>query len=138
MLNVVHFTTNANTFPLSPCSSDTGKWIQPGGDIEKGERIEQALKRELLEEAGLEIEVGAFAHFEEDFFYCDPLNLAIQSYLFFYYCNAKTDHLLPRQSKQEEGEPEWVKIDTLAPDDFQTRSDVILRLARLTSNIRDD
>ncbi len=111
-------------------SHDTRKWMQPGGGIEKGEHIEQALKRELLEEAGLEIKVGNFAHFEEDFFYYDPLDLAIQGYLFFYYCTAKTDRLHPPQPKDEEGEPAWVDIHTLSPDDFQTHGDLILQLAR--------
>jgi len=35
-----------------------GKWDLPGGTLEKGELIKEALKREVLEETGLEIEVG--------------------------------------------------------------------------------
>jgi len=38
-----------------------GKWAAPGGAVELGETAEQAVKREALEETGLEIQVGKIA-----------------------------------------------------------------------------
>lgn len=35
-----------------------GKWTFPGGFVERGEVAEEAARREALEEAGLEVEVG--------------------------------------------------------------------------------
>ena len=36
----------------------SGKWHIPGGKVKTGESDEQALKREMMEELGVEVEVG--------------------------------------------------------------------------------
>ena len=40
-------------------SHDAGKWEIPGGKVKKGEFFDQALKREFMEETGLEINIDS-------------------------------------------------------------------------------
>jgi len=42
-----------------------GLWSVPGGKVERSEYLSDALKREVIEETGLEIEVGELAGFFE-------------------------------------------------------------------------
>ena len=43
----------------SKSSHDAGKWEIPGGKVKKHEYFDEALKREFLEETGLEINIDA-------------------------------------------------------------------------------
>jgi len=47
-----------------------GKWAFPGGKVEKGQNVLEALKREVLEEVGLEIEDSR--RFLNDFTFLRP------------------------------------------------------------------
>lgn len=108
----------------------TGKYHLPGGGIEPGERMEEALKREVREETGIEIEVGQFVRFKEEFFYYDPLDKAFHSFLFFYVCRPKTFDLVDdSQVDDEEAEkPRWVDKSSLQAEDFNSHGEVILEI----------
>ena len=55
--------------------SDNGFWGLPGGAVEVGESVEQAVKREVMEETALVVEVKRLVGV-----YSDPLRYNISSY----------------------------------------------------------
>lgn len=86
-----------------------GEWVMPGGKIDLGEPIVAALKREVWEEVGLEVEVGGLIdifehvtpgadnyHFIIIYYLCTPL-----------YCDVNHNHA-------EVAEACWVHQDDLA------------------------
>ena len=110
----------------------TGKYHLPGGGIHIGERMEETLKREVLEETGIEIDVMRFAHFEEVFFYYDPSDSAYHGLHFYFLCRPKTLRLLADDQVDDESaeQPRWVKILDLHPEGFQYHGDVVLELVK--------
>ena len=108
----------------------SGKYHPPGGGINLGERMEDTLKREVWEEAGIEIEVVRFAHFEELFFYYDPSGTAYHGLHFYYLCRPKTRALLDDTLVDDDAaeKPRWVDIQGLQAQDFQTHGEIIIAM----------
>jgi 8-oxo-dGTP pyrophosphatase MutT (NUDIX family) len=108
----------------------TKRYVLPGGGIHKGEAIQGALVREIREETNIEVTVGEFLHFETDFFYYDPLELAIHGFLFFYRCFPLSIELNIPDYPPDEGleMPMWVDIAHLQADQFQTHGEITMKL----------
>lgn len=98
----------------------TGRFSFPGGGVEIGEKIKNALKREIKEEIGAEIKIGEFLQFQESFGYYDPYDEAYQNISFFFLCDLKENKPFKNMIEEnEEINPEWVDISSLKIKDFQ-------------------
>ncbi|SDL88851.1 NUDIX hydrolase [Sediminibacillus halophilus] len=54
---------------LAVIETENGKFFLPGGGIEAGETHQECLKREAIEEMGMEIAVGSFIGCAQQYFY---------------------------------------------------------------------
>ncbi len=117
---------NGNALLLN--TTHTGTYSLPGGGIEIGEAIEDALKREVREETGLEIEVIRFYRFEEQFFYYDPADVAFHSFLFFYVCHPKTVEIRHDLEINDDSVdlPRWIRIEELENQHFHNHGHLVL------------
>jgi nucleoside triphosphatase len=95
------------------------RWVVPGGHIELGERIEQALRREVKEETGLEIYGIEFLLYQE--FVYDEAFWERRHFIFFdFQCRTDMEDVRLNSEAQEY---QWVAVEKALklPIDAYTR-----------------
>jgi nucleoside triphosphatase len=86
-----------------------GKWVIPGGHVDLGERIEDAVRREVKEETNLDVYDVEFVCFQE-FIYGDGFWKKKHFIFFDYACKTdSTDAML----NEEAQEYTWVSLEDL-------------------------
>jgi 8-oxo-dGTP pyrophosphatase MutT (NUDIX family) len=108
----------------------TGKYFLPGGGLEIGEKVEDAVRREVKEEAGIIVKDLEFSFFNERFFYYDHEDLAWQVHAFVYKCKVESDQSsagFVGDIYELNEKPIWVEIDTLTADDFHVTGEEIIK-----------
>ena len=109
-----------------PSDVHFGKYVGPGGKLEKGESPHQSMLREVFEETGCALEIDRLAFIHENFFIGDdeigPLNGLICHELAFYYLMKwNLNYQIKSCGKTIDGLAEelvWLEIDKLSTQEI--------------------
>lgn len=87
-----------------------GRWSIPGGLVDVGEALEEALKREVLEETGLEVEVGPLVEVLDRIIYDGDMQVQYHYVLVDFLCRAGAGE--PKVASDVE-ETKWYELEAL-------------------------
>lgn len=105
-----------------------GKYVVPGGHVELGERLEEAVVRETKEETGLDVYDIEFINFQQ--FIYDPAFWKRRHFIFFdYACRTESTQV---QLNDEAEEHVWVTLEEAAqlPLDIYTWTSIEILIER--------
>ncbi|MDA3814861.1 MAG: NUDIX domain-containing protein [Patescibacteria group bacterium] len=86
----------------------------PGGGVNVDETIEDALRREFLEETGLSVKVGEIVHCESSFFVLPYTKKPVNSILIYYFCEKIGGEIniknFDKYEKEYAKKAEWINL----------------------------
>jgi mutator protein MutT len=88
-----------------------GEWSLPGGRVEVGETLREALVREVREETGIDIDVDGLIGVAERVVRDDEGDIAFHYVILDYVCQARTNTLKPGD---DAADARWVPVDELS------------------------
>lgn len=94
----------------SRSSHDAEKWEIPGGKVKKGEFFDQALKREFIEETGLEINIDSLYNVIQNDYTACKTNEKIKSVQLIMKVSSTTDNV---EISEEHDEYKWFSREEL-------------------------
>nr|WP_294999193.1 NUDIX domain-containing protein [uncultured Methanobrevibacter sp.] len=92
----------------SRSAHDAGKWEIPGGKVKKCEYFDEALKREYLEETGLEIDVSSLYNVVRNDYTACKTNEEVKSIQLIMKVTCKSDEVAISEEHDEYG---WFSFD---------------------------
>ncbi len=109
----------------------------PGGKIELGETIMEALCREIMEEIGIEIKSAELLCLSEAFLYADHKQEAYQAIMAFYVCTLQSvDSIVSIHGMPEITSLDWLPVDSVRPEEFHPSAlDAVQQFLRRQKNV---
>ncbi|MBR4448443.1 NUDIX domain-containing protein [Methanobrevibacter sp.] len=104
----------------SRSAHDAGKWEIPGGKIKKCEFFDEALKREYLEETGLEVDVTSlYKVVRHDYTACKT-NEEVKSIQLVMKVTCKSDEVVISEEHDEYGWFSWDEVNEMISKELLT------------------
>jgi mutator protein MutT len=113
----------------SKTRNKAGFWMQPGGGVEFGEKVEDAVKREIKEELDIDIELIKFLCFTEEIMKDEN-----QHWISFNYLAKIIGRKVKNLEPDKHEEIKWFSLDNLPEKLAQNTTDSIREYLKLKNN----
>lgn len=104
----------------SRSAHDAGKWEIPGGKVKKCEFFDEALKREYLEETGLEVDVDSLYNVVRNDFTACKTNEEVKSIQLIMKVTCQSDEVVISEEHDDFGWFSWDEVNDMISRDLLT------------------